>query len=82
MDTQIRIDDKWLNVMQEMKVYYLTPDEQLPHRNNPEGKRFMKKVKCICAFARQGTITTNIKHFLEKLECGLLKPKRWQSVIL
>lgn len=47
----VHIDEKWFNMYTSATKYYLTADEQLPHRTCPN-KRYIGKVMFLAAVAR------------------------------
>lgn len=51
MMNYIHIDEKWFYLTKEKQNYYLTPDEEQPHRT-VKSKRFIPKVMFLCAVAR------------------------------
>lgn len=47
----VHVDEKWFRIMKDSQRFYLTPDEDVPHRT-AKSKSFVEKVMFLCAIAR------------------------------
>ena len=62
----IHVDEKWFNMKELNKTYFLLEDEPEPHRT-AKSKRFVEKIMFLCAVARPRWDTTRNQSFDGKL---------------